>query len=69
MISFQPLRDLLAERGISFRQLARECNITSNATVALNNDQPVRLEVLAEICAFLDVPIESILHITKPTAP
>ena len=65
MISFKPLRKLLEKRGISFRQLARDCNLTSNATVALNNDQSVRLEVIVTICEYLDVPIEDVIKIKR----
>lgn len=65
MISFKPLRKLLEKRGISFRQLARDCNLTSNATVALNNDQSVRLEVIVTICEYLDVNIEEVIEIKR----
>lgn len=63
MISYQPLRDVLSQRGISFRQLARDCNITSNATVALKNDKSVRLEVIIVICEYLNVPIEDVIKV------
>jgi len=65
MFTFEPLRDLLELRSISFRQLARDCNLTSNATVALNNDQSVRLEVIVTICEYLDVNIEEVIEIKR----
>lgn len=65
MISFEPLRKLLSKRGISFRQLTRDCGISSNAAVALNNDRSVRLDVIVVICGYLDVPIEDVVVI-KP---
>jgi len=66
VISFEPLRRLLEERGISFRQLTRDCGITSNAAVALNNDQSVRLEVIVSICVYLNVSIEEVVVIKAP---
>lgn len=65
MLSFRPLRNILSSRGISFRQLARDCQLSSNATVALNNDQSVRLDVIVVICAYLDVPIEEVVEILR----
>lgn len=66
MISFEPLRQLLGERGISFRQLTRDCGISSNAAVALNNDHSVRLDVIVSICVYLAVPIEEVVVIKAP---
>ena len=65
MLSFQPLRDILSSRGISSRQLARDCQLSSNATVALNNDQSVRMDVIVGICVYLDVPIEEVVEIKR----
>lgn len=65
MFTFEPLRELLEARSLSFRQLARDCNLTSNATVALNNDQSVRLEVIVTICEYLDVNIEDVIEIKR----
>lgn len=64
MISFEPLRDLLQSRNISFRKLREDCGISSNAAVALNNDQSVRLDVLVVICRYLNVHIEDVVKIT-----
>ena len=65
MHTFEPLRKILTERGISSRQLARDCQLSSNATVALNNDHIVRLEVIIAICVHLDVTIEEVIEIKR----
>ena len=65
MHTFAPLRKILTERGISSRQLARDCQLSSNSTVALNNDHSVRLEVIIAICVYLDVSIEEVIEIIR----
>ena len=65
MHTFEPLRKILTERSISLRQLARDCQLSSNSTVALNNDHSVRLEVIIAICVYLDVPIEEVIEIVR----
>jgi len=63
MISYQRMRSLLESRGISFRTLRSEVGITSNVATNLNNDRPVSIERLAEICLYLDVPIEAVVEV------
>lgn len=63
MVNYKGLRNILAERGISFRQLARETGLTSNCTSALNNDRPVSIEKLAIICRYLNVHLSDIVDI------
>lgn len=65
MISYQKLRNLLAARGISFRQLRAEVGITSNCATDLNNDRPVSIERLAVICVYLNVSIEEVVEIIR----
>ena len=65
MHTFEPLRKILTERSISLRQLARDCQLSSNSTVALNNDHSVRLEVIIAICVYLDVSIEEVIEIKR----
>jgi len=62
MITYEPLRELMKNRGLSFRDLRRDCGITSNVAKALNNDLPVRTDVLEALCKFFDVPIDSIIQ-------
>lgn len=61
MLSFEPLRILMKERGVSSYRLRKDCGISSNAATALNNDQPVRTETIETLCKYFDVPIEKIV--------
>lgn len=63
MFTYEPLRNLLEERNISFRELRRELGIHSVAAVQLNNDSGiVSLEIIDRICTYLDVPIEQVIR-------
>lgn len=63
MFTYEPLRTLLAQRKISFRELRRELDIHSVAAVRLNNDSgPVSLEVLDRICTYLNAPIQEVVR-------
>lgn len=62
MISYAPLRSILRERNISFRQLRREVGIHATATTYLNNDTGyVSLYALEKLCRYLDVPLHEIV--------
>jgi len=63
MFTYEPLRTLLSQRKISFRELRRELDIHSVAAVRLNNDSgPVSLEVLDRICTYLNAPIQEVVR-------
>ena len=64
MFSFEPLRTYLENEGRSVKWLMREVGFSTNVAVALNNDQPVKLEIIADICRYLDLPIEQVVIIT-----
>jgi len=65
MFTFEPLRQYLDARGRSIKWLMREVGFSTNVAVALNNDQPVKLEIIADICRYLNVPIEQVVKITQ----
>ena len=65
MFSFEPLRTYLDREGKSIKWLMREVGFSTNVAVALNNDQPVKLEIIADICRFLQLPIEEVVIITQ----
>lgn len=65
MFSFKPLRIYLDKEGKSIKWLMREVGFSTNVAVALNNDQPVKLEIIADICRFLKLPIEQVVIITQ----
>lgn len=63
MYNYKPLREYLPTHGMSVKGLMREVGFTTNVAVALNNDKPVTIEVLADICRHLNVPIEQVVSI------
>lgn len=65
MFSFEPLRTHLDNTGKSVKWLMREVGFSSNVAVALNNDRPVKIEIIAEICSFLNLTIEQVVIITQ----
>ena len=65
MFSFEPLRNHLEANGKSVKWLMREVGFSTNVAVALNNDQPVKLDIIADICRFLNIPIDEVVIITQ----
>ena len=66
MISYAPLRAVLKERGISFRQLRKELGIHSTAATYLNNDSGyVSLYALEKLCIYLDLPLHEIVEFIR----
>lgn len=65
MFSFKPLRTYLESNNLSVKWLMREVGFSTNVAVALNNDQPVKLEIIADICRFLKLPIEQVVTISE----
>lgn len=61
-ITYAPLRKLLAERDISYRQLRADLGIHSRTSKRLKNDSGyVTLETIDLLCEYLNVPIEQII--------
>lgn len=63
MITFEPLREVLKERGLSPNKLYREGVITTNVATAINNDIPISFGNLEKICKYLDIPVERAIKI------
>lgn len=61
MISYEKLRNLMAERGISGRKLAIMAGISKNTTTKFNKNLPVDLSVLIKVSAALGCKIDDIL--------
>lgn len=62
-ISYAPLRNYLANKGLSPNRLYKLGIITTNAATAINNDRHVSLRVMDEICTYLRIPIEQAVEI------
>lgn len=62
MFTYQPLRDLMSERGVTFHQLRKKGVVDSVAAVKLNNDDGyVSMRVLDKLCTYFSVSIEQIV--------
>ncbi|RDV27746.1 helix-turn-helix domain-containing protein [Lysinibacillus capsici] len=63
MFTYQPLRDLMKERNLSFQHLRKFAKIDSVAAVKLNNDDGyVSMHVLDKLCTYLSVSIDQIVE-------
>lgn len=62
MITYEPLRIILRERGITYRQLRRELGIHPRQAVLLKNDSGyVTLQTIDLLCGYLNVQVGQII--------
>ena len=64
MISFQPLREIIEERGITTYFLRNKCgiyNLDSKTINRLMNDESVSTNTLNSLCHILDCEISDIV--------
>ncbi|AOC55283.1 hypothetical protein MHHHKEFG_03274 [Bacillus pumilus] len=62
MISYEPLRTYLNERGLT-TGILRDKVIHRNLVTKINEDKPVSLSTIEAVCLELDVPIEKVVRI------
>lgn len=60
--SYNKLWKLMIDKKINKTTLRREAGITSNAMAKMGKDQPVSVEVLANICRVLDCTVDDIIE-------
>lgn len=63
-ISYSPLEQTLATRGISKGQLARGADLSKATLAKIGNNEPLSLEVLARIAVYLNESLGSLVSIT-----
>lgn len=63
MFTYRKLRDILAERGLSYRRLRRDLKITPQVAGHLKNDRPVTIDKLALVCEYLGVSISDVVEV------
>lgn len=68
MLSFDPLRKTLKEKGIVLSDLREEIGLNSRTQANINKDEFVSLKTVASICVYLNVPIEKVVEIKHNTA-
>ena len=61
--SYNRLWMLMIDKKINKTTLRREAGITSNAMAKMGKDQPVSVEVLANICCVLDCTVDDIIEL------
>ncbi len=70
MISFEPLRRMLKERGISSYYLRNKCgrdNLDSKTIQRLMNDESVSTNTLNALCSILNCEISEIIEFIPDT--
>lgn len=72
MISYEPLRQLLKEKGISTYYLRNKCgynNLDSKTIQRLMKDESVSTNTLNSLCNILNCDIAEILKFTPDSKP
>lgn len=62
-VSYESLREYLLNNGRTINHLRKNGIINSNAAKQLAEDDPVSLRVIADICQFLNLPIEDVVEV------
>ncbi|MBC8580473.1 helix-turn-helix domain-containing protein [Zhenhengia yiwuensis] len=65
MISYKPFRHYMVEHDIDRDYLLNEVGISSTTFTKLNQDKPVRMDILEKICLHFKIPIEQVIEIKE----
>lgn len=65
MISYKPLRVLLAQKDMNKLQLRDLAKISNGTLAKISKDEYLSLEILEKICLALDCRIEDIVEVKK----
>lgn len=65
MISYKPFRHYMIEHDIDRRYLIDNIGISATTFTKLNQDDPVRLDILEKICLHFKIPIEQVIEIKE----
>lgn len=65
MISYKPFRHYMIDNNIDRQYLIDKVGLGSNTITKLNQDEPVRLDILDKICLHFNITIEQVLYIGK----
>lgn len=61
MLSFEPLRKVIAYRNIKITDIVNEEGMSSTTTAKINKDKPIAFETINRFCAMLGVPVSDVL--------
>ena len=67
-LSYSPLWRLMAERGITKKELIFRADISQRTVQKIAGNEPVTLQTILKICSFLQCGIEQVVEII-PDAP
>lgn len=65
-ISFRPMRQLMAQKKISFYRLANE-GIDAQTLQRIRHDKPITTETLGKLCDIMDCQPGDLIEFRKPT--
>lgn len=65
MITFKPLRVMLAERNIKRMDFIRDVGISSGTAAKMWKDEYVALEVIDRICEAMDCEVQDVVQRKK----
>jgi len=62
VFSYEPLRNILKNRGISFRALRKNYGLSKVVAANMNNDRPTTLDDVARMCYYLGLTPNDIVE-------
>lgn len=65
MISYTPLRELMIEKNLKWKDLKEQIGIASTVTAKINKNEYVSLEILERICLHFDCQLSDVCTIKK----
>lgn len=63
MISYKPLKIILAEKEISRKELAKACGISTMTMARIDKGEQIGLNILDKVCQYLQVPLDKVVEI------
>lgn len=64
MISFAPLWNTLAKKGVTQYELINRYGVSTGTLDALRKNKSITLNTIQDLCRILECPIEDIVEIT-----
>lgn len=65
MISYTPLRDMMIERKLKWKDLREQLGIAPTVIAKINKNEYVSLEILERICIYFNCQLSDICIIKK----
>jgi len=65
MIKYR-LRDLMRERGVTYRQVSKGAGVAVRTLQKVANDETVQTDILERLCRYFDIDINQLVVYEKP---